>query len=417
LLLAIAALSLSSSWAAAQAPPGPSGGVVRLAITCVATPCDRDFFRTEILFVDHVLERQDADVHLLVTSEATAGDGREITYAFLGQGRFAGRDQVVRDQVVAAASADTVRRQMVRVISLGLVPYALDSPAAATLGLTTRPPGGTLTARGPDPWNRFTFRTQLSSTGSGEQSSRYSTFSGSFGVSRTTPDTKLAIATSGSYSENRFALPDNRKYTSVNRRQATTALLAKSLGGHWSVGGRASLSSSTFQNLDHAWYAAPAVEYDVFPYAESTRRLLTLHYSVGVRAFDYRTETVYGKLRERTLAHALALSLTLRQPWGTASAGFDATSFLPTVARNRVNVSGNLDLNLARGLAVSLFGDVSAVHDQVYLPRGRATLEEILVRQRQLETGYQYSYSVGVSYSFGSLYSPVVNPRFGSGGF
>jgi hypothetical protein len=46
------------------------------------------------------------------------------------------------------------------------------------------------------------------------------------------------------------------------------------------------------------------------------------------------------------------------------------------------------------------------------------TNEEILVRQLELATGYQYEFSVGISYSFGSIYNNVVNPRFRNvGGF
>jgi hypothetical protein len=60
---------------------------------------------------------------------------------------------------------------------------------------------------------------------------------------------------------------------------------------------------------------------------------------------------------------------------------------------------------------------VSRIRNQLYLPRGEATDEEILVRQRQLATSYQYYISVGFSYSFGSIYNNVVNTRFqGSSG-
>lgn len=41
-----------------------------------------------------------------------------------------------------------------------------------------------------------------------------------------------------------------------------------------------------------------------------------------------------------------------------------------------------------------------------------ASTEEILVRQRELATGYQYEVGFGVSYSFGSIFNNVVNPRF-----
>ena len=46
------------------------------------------------------------------------------------------------------------------------------------------------------------------------------------------------------------------------------------------------------------------------------------------------------------------------------------------------------------------------------LRRGDATTEEILVRQRELATGYQYEIGFGISYSFGSIFNNVVNPRF-----
>lgn len=49
------------------------------------------------------------------------------------------------------------------------------------------------------------------------------------------------------------------------------------------------------------------------------------------------------------------------------------------------------------------------------LKAGGATLEELLLRRSELASDYRYGFSVGLSYSFGSVYSNVVNPRFGSG--
>jgi hypothetical protein len=66
-----------------------------------------------------------------------------------------------------------------------------------------------------------------------------------------------------------------------------------------------------------------------------------------------------------------------------------------------------------KGFSVSVFGEFSRTRDQVYLPRGAASTEEILLRQRQLATGYQYFVNFGISYSFGSIFNNIVNPRFG----
>jgi hypothetical protein len=45
-----------------------------------------------------------------------------------------------------------------------------------------------------------------------------------------------------------------------------------------------------------------------------------------------------------------------------------------------------------------------------------ASLEEVLLQRKQLATTYEYFFSVGLSFSFGSVRSTVVNPRFGDGG-
>jgi hypothetical protein len=66
-----------------------------------------------------------------------------------------------------------------------------------------------------------------------------------------------------------------------------------------------------------------------------------------------------------------------------------------------------------KGLQLNLFGSYGRVRDQLYLPREGATDEEVLLRLRQLQTSYRYFFSVGLSYTFGSLFNNIVNPRFG----
>jgi hypothetical protein len=60
-------------------------------------------------------------------------------------------------------------------------------------------------------------------------------------------------------------------------------------------------------------------------------------------------------------------------------------------------------------------GRYAAVHDQLALRKSEVSLDDLLLRRKELATGYSYSLSVGFSYSFGSVYSNVVNPRFGGG--
>ena len=55
----------------------------------------------------------------------------------------------------------------------------------------------------------------------------------------------------------------------------------------------------------------------------------------------------------------------------------------------------------------------SRIRDQLSLPARDATSEEILLRLRELESGYQFNFQVSLTYTFGSIFSSVVNPRFG----
>jgi hypothetical protein len=406
-------LALVGDIAFAQDPPPPPPPV-RIFIDCNNTPCDSDFFRTEINFVEHVRDRQNADVHLLMTGQSTGSGGREITFSFFGQGRFAGRDAVLKETFVVAASDDDVRRGMVRVMSLGLVPYVLGTPSAERLRVTVQEAAATAAAaQSRDPWNRWSFRMNVNGNASGESSSSSFNVNTNVNANRTTDDSKVNLNARMNYRESKFELPDGRTFLSPNRDYGIDGLFVQSLGGHWSAGVRSSWAASTFSNQDWAWSGGPAIEWDLFPYSESTRRLLTMNYSVRARVWDYREITIFDRLRETRLSQSLETTLAMRQRWGTLSSSVELASFIPDAKKNHVNFFGEVSLNLFRGLALNLFTNLESVRDQISLPALEATNEEVLVNQRQLATSYRYFMFFGVSYTFGSIFSPIVNPRFG----
>jgi hypothetical protein len=67
-------------------------------------------------------------------------------------------------------------------------------------------------------------------------------------------------------------------------------------------------------------------------------------------------------------------------------------------------------------LSVEVEGAASRIRDQLSLPRRGADPEEILLRLRELQSGYEVSLRVGFNYTFGSIFNNIVNPRFGGGG-
>ena len=120
-------------------PPGQPPGadqVLRVFVDCVNINCDDSFIRSEITFVNHVRDRRDADVHVLITAQDTGSGGREYSIAFIGLGRFDRIEHRLRYVSIPSDTPDAVRRGLVETIKLGLVRYVADTPLGRDLQIT-----------------------------------------------------------------------------------------------------------------------------------------------------------------------------------------------------------------------------------------------------------------------------------------
>ncbi len=375
--------------------------------------CDMDYIREQIPYVNYVRDRFDAQVHVLITSQRTGSGGEEFTLAFIGKKEFEGKSDTLRYVVGSTATEDEIRAGIVRTLKLGLVPYVARTPVADLISIRYAP--GAKTTEVTDKWKNWVFQISLHTFGSGEKSSRSTNLYGSLSASRVTPDWKIRFSLSGSYNENRFEYGPTKVF-SYTRSKRFRALVVRSLGEHWSAGVRAGYESSTYNNLDWQFYFTPAFEFNVLPYSQSTHRELRIQYGLGGQSSRYLEETIFYKMREDLLSHYLSVTLTFKQPWGSTETTIRTSQYLHDLAKNRLMLWNEIRVRLFGGLSVSLFGSISRIRDQISLPRRGASTEEVLLRRRQLATNYSYFVSFGITYTFGSIYTNVVNPRFGSGG-
>jgi hypothetical protein len=203
---------------------------------------------------------------------------------------------------------------------------------------------------------------------------------------------------------------------SITRSVGANALIVRSLGARWSGGALGSATQSTRRNLRLLASVAPALEYDLWPYSESTRRRLALQYALGVAVARYSDTTIYGKTAETLFNQTLSLSLSVTQPWGSASGSLEAATYLHDLSKRHLTFFGGTNVRLLKGLSLDLFGEVSLIHDQLNLSKGLVGTDDVLLARRQLATSYSYFTVFGLSYSFGSTINNVVNPRFNRGG-
>ena len=90
--LLVALFAAATSLGAQEpSPAGAAPPAVRVFLDC-PSGCDSTYIRKELNFVDHVRDREVADVHVLVTAEGAGGGGRALHHQLHGPPRVR-RDQ------------------------------------------------------------------------------------------------------------------------------------------------------------------------------------------------------------------------------------------------------------------------------------------------------------------------------------
>ncbi len=411
LVLLVSAL-LASVSSAAQ---GSDDLRLRVFLDCPGGGCDRNHLVTELPFALWTQDRLDADVHLLVTRITTGSGGGEYTYTFLGQRRYASRVDTLVGFVPPNTSDELRRREMARVVKIGLAPLALRLPGGEYFSLLYSAPKDAPAAPAlktlNDPWNFWVYRTRLNGAGNAESRSSSYDLNASLNASRVTEDWKISFNAGQQYRDSRYTLSDGAERWFVLRSAEASARAVKSLDDHWSLGARAGTAFSEFSNIQASGSVDASAEYNWYPWAEATSRQLTALVSVGGRYNDYYETTIYGRNTDLLPVARLVFAGESRQAWGTVDTQARYTRYLRDSRTYSVSFSGRTNFRLTRGLSLELRGDAARVNDQVFLSRGDATDDEVLTKQRALSTAFRLSGGVGLSFTFGSIYNTIVNPR------
>lgn len=389
-------------------------GLLRVFLDCTGF-CHEDYLREEVELAEYVRDRKDAEVHVLITEADTAAGGEEFTLSFIGLGRFAGHDRTQRVTTSAADSDDRVRRKLASALTIGLLSYltpeTLPPELEVTADLSQATPRSPLAE---DPWRRWIFSLNGNIYVESEESTSERNWGVSTSADRVTEDWKLTFGVEFNESSERFDLDENGGELSVRRQDWSFNWLGVgALGAHWSAGLIGQMRSSTFENLESDLRLAPAIEWNFFPYSMYTRRQLRVLYAIGGARLDYYEETLFGRLEESRAVQQLSAAYEQREPWGTLEGRVEATNYFPGLDTHRIEVDAEVDLNLLRGLSLSIEGSASRIRDQFTLPRRNATPEEVLLRLRELRSGFEARLQLGIEYQFGSPFAAIVNPRFG----
>jgi hypothetical protein len=410
--------------ATATAQPGAaSPQKLAVFLDCHAS-CDFDLIREDISYVDWVRDRSGSDIHLLITSLDAGAGGSEYTLAFLGQRSMAGRGDTLRFTTSPTTTDDERRRRLVQTIAAGLAPFVARSGNTGLLRISAAERDeDERESRVPrnDPWKAWVFEIGLDGGLNGEARYKSRELNGSFEARRVTEMWKFNFEFDYEYEDDRVTdqefdslgnVTSEETFRNLQRNWSAEHLLVKSLTGHASAGLIANLQSNTFRNLSRALESGPAIEYNLFPYSESTRRELVLRYAVGYAMNQYVDTTIFDRMRETLPVHVLVLNYRTQAPWGSVNFRTEHRNYLTDAAKRNTNVNGGFEVRVFKGLEIGMHGSYSWIRDQIALRKGGDDQVDVLLRRRELLTGYYYSAGIGLSYTFGSIFNNVVNPRF-----
>ncbi len=375
---------------------------------------DGDFIRQEILLVDYVREREMADVHIIMSRHAAGSTGATYSISFIGYGSYRDKNYQLSYWAPASNTADENRRGYTEKIKVGLAPFMAASSAAGRVNISydavpvAADDDDEVSLE--DPWNYWVIEIYGGGNFNREETRnslhiRYGIF-----ADRITTESRTRLRPFKNYNERSFKTDDGW-VTSVAHRGGFDSYHIVSIGDHWAVGVFGDIYYSTFDNLQFSAEISPALEYSLFPYEEATRRSITFAWRAGGGYYDYQEETIFDKEEEILFGQAVIASANFRQPWGNVRAGLIGFHHFHNFRSNRAELFGFMNLRIVEGLSLSFRGSFELINDQVAIPKGDLSLEEILLEQRRRATSYQFSGNIGLSYTFGSRITGVFNPR------
>ncbi len=370
-----------------------------------------DFIKKEIPFINYVRDIKVADVYIITTEENTGSGGYVSTFFIVGQGKYKGMADTLKCSFSPDETDDMRRAEQAKTLKLGLMRYVAKTPLAKFMSINfSEPLSETVSS---DKWNSWVYSASMYASSYGQKSYNYTYMDGTISANRITEKSKFQSSISLDLQTNRNVYLDT-VYRSTIREEYLYLMYVKSINDHWSAGGLTNILTSSYSNFDLSVKIMPGIEYDFFPYSQSTRRQLRFLYNVGCEINNYSEMTTLYKLKETLAKQSLSVNLSIIQKWGSVNTSLTWSNYFFNWTYNNLRLNMSTNLRIVKGLSFNMSGSFAFVHDQISLPLGVSTLEDVLLQRKMQATDYSYYAYFGFTYTFGSIYNNVVNPRFGN---
>jgi len=383
---------------------------VKIFIDCEY--CDMNHIRREIPYVNYVRDVREAQLYIRETRQNTGSGGREYSYFFTGQEKFEGLNDTLIFTSRPDDTRDFTRNGRTNMMKMGLMRYVARTPIHKEVSI--KHTGRIKEEQVSDKWNNWVFEIETRPRYESEESRKEFSFENSFSVNKITPEWKIEIDFDHELERTKY-IYDGETNIKEKTEIELENLIVKSLSEHWSAGNRLRLLTSTFSNIDFRADIFPSIEYNLFPYSESTHHQLRFLYGIGASLNQYNDTTIYGKVKENLGQHQLQIAYQIQEKWGSINISLEGSNYLNDFSKNKIELDGYLSIRIIKGLSFSVRGGIARIRDQLSLVGAELSEADILLQLQEMQSAYSVDGGIGLTYTFGSIYNNVVNPRFGNG--
>jgi hypothetical protein len=387
---------------------------VKIFFDCVQ--CDMNYIRQEIPYINYVRDVNEAQIYVLETSQNAGSGGNKYTYTFQGLENFKGMNDTLAYTTSPDQTTTIVREMRTKMLKMGLVQYVAKTPLFSEIEIKHNQ--NLEAAEVVDKWNNWVFELSTEPRFNAEEANSRINLNNTINISKITPDIKLQVALNQYYSRDKYNIYSGTdsaySTTYITGRKAFNGLFTKSINDHWSAGLNWKSGSSTKENYKFQSEFLPSIEYDIYPYSEATHRQLRVLYGVGYQYNRYVDTTLLGSTQEGLGKQSLSIAYQIQKKWGSINLSLDASNYLNDFSKNRVELTSFVNVRLFKGLSLRVNGSVAHINDQINLKGGGYSEAERLLKLSEIGTKYRISGGIEITYTFGSIYNNVVNPRFGS---
>lgn len=261
-------------------------------------------------------------------------------------------------------------------------------------------------------WRNWNFIPGLSGRTENETNSGLLELNANFTARRITQNNKFIINIQHQMQRNSYTYDYQKIMTQVNSLNILP-LYVRSINSHWSAGVTGQFESDEYKNIAASYRLAPVVEYNIFNYAADAPNQLRLVYQTGLINYRYHDTTIYNKTKETRGYQRLALIADLNRSWGSVRTSVQANAFLNNAQQNRITFNTLFSVNLFKGLAFNMQGQLQLVRNQISLLKHPLSDDTYLLDGQQLPTKYYLTADFGLTYTFGNTFNNMANPRMG----